>query len=314
MAIQRESAELASVVEETVSGVRVVKGFGSQRVQAPRLRAEADDVYDASMAAARVRGRYLPALDLLPNIGLILVLFVGGHQVLDGTLSLGAPGRVQHLHRPAHLAAALARPDHRQRPAGRRPRRSGCRPCWPPTPVIVDRPRPGAAARRPRTVRSGSRRCRSATRPGVTCPCSIDLDLIIAAGESVALVGATGSGKSTVARLLPRFYDVDGGRILLDGVDVPRPRAARPAPGHRPRVRGDVPVQRHHRQQHRLRRPRRRRRASSSGPPAWPAPTSSSGPCPTATAPRSASGASRCRAASASASPSPGPSWPTPGC
>ena len=60
MGIQRESAELAAVVEETVAGVRVVKGFGAERVQAGAARAEADDVYDESMAAARVRARYLP--------------------------------------------------------------------------------------------------------------------------------------------------------------------------------------------------------------------------------------------------------------
>src|SRR3954470_3522499 len=90
MGIQQESAELASVVEETVSGVRVVKGFGAEGVQSHRFGAEADDVYDESMKATRVRAVFLPALELLPNIGLILVLAYGGHQVLNGNLSLGA--------------------------------------------------------------------------------------------------------------------------------------------------------------------------------------------------------------------------------
>ena len=85
MAIQQESAELASVVEESVSGVRVVKGFGAERVQGERLGHEADDVFGESMDAARVRATYLPALELLPNIGLIAALGYGGHQVLDGT-------------------------------------------------------------------------------------------------------------------------------------------------------------------------------------------------------------------------------------
>ena len=89
MAIQRESAQLASVVEETVSGVRVVKGFGAESVQAARLQQEADDVYDASIDATKVRARFLPAMELLPNVGLILVLGYGGHQVLNGSLSLG---------------------------------------------------------------------------------------------------------------------------------------------------------------------------------------------------------------------------------
>src|SRR4029079_12534806 len=90
MGIQQESAELASVVEETVSGVRVVKGFGAEGVQQHRFRSEADDDYDESMKATRVRAVFLPALELLPNIGLILVLAYGGHQVLNGSLSLGA--------------------------------------------------------------------------------------------------------------------------------------------------------------------------------------------------------------------------------
>src|SRR5690606_6689437 len=66
MAIQRESAELASVVEESVSGIRVVKGFGAEQAQRDRLRAEADDVYRESIEANRVRATHLPAMDLLP--------------------------------------------------------------------------------------------------------------------------------------------------------------------------------------------------------------------------------------------------------
>ena len=89
MGIQQESAELAAVVEETVAGVRVVKGFGAEPVQAARLRTEADDVFGRSMEAAGVRATFLPALELLPNIGLIAVLGYGGHQVLNGNLTLG---------------------------------------------------------------------------------------------------------------------------------------------------------------------------------------------------------------------------------
>ena len=90
MGIQRESAELAAVVEESVAGVRVIKGLGAERVQAERLKGEAEDVYDQSMAAARTRASFLPGLELLPNVGLIAVLAYGGHQVLNGDLSLGS--------------------------------------------------------------------------------------------------------------------------------------------------------------------------------------------------------------------------------
>jgi ATP-binding cassette, subfamily B, bacterial len=79
LGIQQESAQLATVVEESVSGVRVIKGFGAEPVLAARLRKEADDVYDVSMEASRIRSRYGPALELLPNLGLVTVLYVGGH-------------------------------------------------------------------------------------------------------------------------------------------------------------------------------------------------------------------------------------------
>jgi ATP-binding cassette subfamily B protein len=218
MAIQRESAELASVVEETVSGVRVVKGFGSQRVQAQRLRIEADDVYAASMAAARVRGRYLPALDLLPSIGLILVLFYGGHQVLDGTLSLGHLVEfniyIGLLIWPLRSLGQIIAGAQRAAAASQR-----VQAVLATDPVIVDRPDTVALP----TTSHGEVRFEAVAfgyEAGRDVSVLASLDLVVEAGESVALVGATGSGKSTVARLLPRFYDVDGGRILLDGVDV----------------------------------------------------------------------------------------------
>ena len=87
--------QLATVVEETVSGVRVVKGFGAEDVQADKLRSEADDIRDVSLRAARIRSAFLPALDLLPNLGLIAVLGIGGHRVLDGDDDARPDARVQ---------------------------------------------------------------------------------------------------------------------------------------------------------------------------------------------------------------------------
>ncbi|MEM9748992.1 MAG: ABC transporter ATP-binding protein, partial [Actinomycetota bacterium] len=89
LAVQAEQAELATVVEETVGGVRVVKGFGAERVQSERLRVEADDIRRVSIRAAKIRATYLPAIELLPQIGLIGVLWLGGLRVIDGDLSLG---------------------------------------------------------------------------------------------------------------------------------------------------------------------------------------------------------------------------------
>ena len=211
LAVQAEQADLATVVEETVGGVRVIKGFGAESVQAAKLRKEADDIQRESIKAARIRAKYLPAIDLLPQLGLIAVLGLGGMQVINGDLTLGQLVQfnfyVALLVRPLRMlgmtiawgqraAVALQRvnevleihpdvvdPDAPGRPAARRPcqwNRVGAVGFddvdfgYDPTVPVLRRVRPASS------------------RPG----------------ESVAIVGATGSGKSTVARLLVRFYDV----------------------------------------------------------------------------------------------------------
>jgi ATP-binding cassette subfamily B protein len=225
MGIQQESAELAAVVEETVAGVRVVKGFGAEGVQAARLRTEADDVYGMSMQAARVRATFLPALELLPNIGLIATLGYGGHQVLNGNLTLGELVSfnvyVVMLIWPLRMLGMIIAQGQRSAAAGERVHE-----ILETAPVIRDNPH---AEPLPDT---GPRGGRGEVRfEGVRFAYAADLpvvldgfDLTVPAGQSVALVGATGSGKTTVARLIPRFYDVQAGRVVVDGADVQRVR------------------------------------------------------------------------------------------
>ncbi len=232
MGIQNESAQLASVVEESVAGVRVVKGFGAERLQRDRLSVEADDVYDQSMAAARVRSIHLPAIELLPNIGLILVLWRGGQLVIDGSMTVGQLVSfniyVAMLIQPLRMLGMIISASQRASAAGQR-----IQTVLATEPTIVDPREPvalpdgdrrgrveldavsfGYEPEHQRTDRSGD---------GDHAPDRLvldRLDLVIEPGETVAIVGATGSGKSTIARLLPRFYDVTGGSIRLDGVDV----------------------------------------------------------------------------------------------
>ena len=217
MGIQRESAELAAVVEETVSGVRVVKGFGAERVQANRFAVEADGVYDESMRATRVRATFLPALELLPNIGLIATLAYGGHRVLDGGLTLGSlvafDVYVVMLIWPLRMLGMILAQAQRAVASAERVHE-----------VLVAEPQVVDAAHAVKlpAERTGVRFEGVTFRypAGSAAPVLDGLDLFIAPGESVALVGPTGCGKTTVARLIPRFYDVDAGRVLLDGVDV----------------------------------------------------------------------------------------------
>jgi ATP-binding cassette subfamily B protein len=221
IAVQQEQAQLASVVEETVSGVRVIKGFGAEQVQAAKLETEADDIRAASLLAARVRAIYLPFIDLLPAAGLIAVLGVGGHRVLNGDMTIGELVAfnfyVQLLVWPLRTigmmvafgqraAAALERIDH----------------VLGTTPEVVDPAHPVAPRPRSAGASAGSAiRFENVTfgyEPDEPVLDGFSLD--IEAGSSVALVGSTGSGKSTIARLLVRFYDPQSGSISLDGVDI----------------------------------------------------------------------------------------------
>ena len=217
LAVQAEQAQLATVVEESVSGVRVVKGFGAEAVQAAKLRVEADDIRRESLNSARVRSTFLPALDLLPNLGMIAVLGIGGHRVLSGDMSTGqmlefmqyivllvAPLRSLGMTVAfgQRAAAALLRVDEVLRTV----------------PDVADPPKARAL---PTEAPIGGVRFRHVTFGyDPKAPVLRGFDLTIEPGRSVALVGATGSGKSTVARLLTRFYDVQDGKVQIDGVDV----------------------------------------------------------------------------------------------
>ncbi|MCU0261152.1 MAG: ABC transporter ATP-binding protein/permease [Ilumatobacteraceae bacterium] len=217
MAVQAEQAQLATVVEETVGGIRVVKGFGAEPVQAAKLRAEADDIQRVSMDAARVRARYLPAIDLLPSLGLIAVLGVGGHRVLNGEMSVGElvafNTYVALLVWPLRTIGMTIAFAQRAAVAMERVHE-----VLGTVPEIVDPPHPRSL---PTDGRLGAVRFEH-VRFGYGAGIGVldDFDLDVPPGSSVALVGATGSGKSTVARLLLRFYDVDAGAVTLDGVDV----------------------------------------------------------------------------------------------
>ena len=217
MAIQEESAQLAGVVEESVAGVRVVKGFGAEPIQAERLRKEADDVFDASVGAAAVRARFLPASELIPNVGLVLVLGYGGHQVLDGALTIGEllafNVYVVMLIWPLRMLGQIIAQWQRSVAAAER-----VAALLDTEPEIVDAPDAIDLPAGPGEVRFEN--VTFGYSEMQAHPVLDGLDLVIEAGTSVAVVGATGSGKTTIARLIPRFYDIASGRITIDGCDI----------------------------------------------------------------------------------------------
>lgn len=219
-AVQQEQAELATVVEETVSGVRVIKGFGAESVQSAKLEIEADDIRRASIDAAKIRAKYLPAIELLPQIGLIGVLGVGGLQVIDGALSLGELVSfniyVALLVAPLRMLGMTIAWGQRAAAAIER-----INDVLDTVPLITDPARPTALPTAQSNSALGAVRFDQVDFGYADdLPVLKNFNLELAAGQSIALVGGTGSGKSTVARLLIRFYEADAGSISIDGVPV----------------------------------------------------------------------------------------------
>ncbi|HEX5096129.1 MAG TPA: ABC transporter ATP-binding protein, partial [Acidimicrobiia bacterium] len=215
MGLQERLAGVSHVVEESLSGIRVVKGFGAEDLQNEHLAVAADGVYERGIALARLRARYNPLLEVLPTLGLVGILYVGGHEVIDGNLSVAAlitfNFYILQLVFPLRMTSFMVAQISRASASATRVYEILAT-----DPEIVERPHSeplpeGRGALEFRDVTFGY---------GAALPVLRDFTLSIAPGESVALVGGTGSGKSTVARLVPRFYDVAAGEVVLDGADV----------------------------------------------------------------------------------------------
>ena len=215
LALQEELSDLSGVVEESVTGVRIVKGFGVERLQRTRLAAEADSVYDRSMDQAKLRANFVPQLDFLPALGLVGILWFGGHQVISGHLTVGdivaANLYVLMMIWPLRMVGMLLAQLPRSAAAAGR-----INDVLVTDPAIEDVPHAKPLPEGPGEVRF--EHVTFGYGPGRRV---LDgMDLVIPGGQAIALVGATASGKSTVARLIPRFYDIDSGHIRVDGTDV----------------------------------------------------------------------------------------------
>ncbi len=214
--LQERWGEAATLVEETVSGIRVVKGLGAGGPLAAEFRTRSRSIVDRALDIARLDAVFMPTLEFLPLLGLLAVLWVGGRRVISGDLSLGSfvafnayvamlvwplrvlGQRVTTLQKAVGASARISEVLDAE-PQLRDPRH----------PERLERPVRGDV--RIEGVQFGHEGGR---------PVLDGLDLHVAAGESVALVGATGSGKSTIAGLLARLYDPDAGSVSLDGHDV----------------------------------------------------------------------------------------------
>ena len=216
MTLQHELSGLSTVVEETVTGIRAVKGFGAEGTQARQLAVQADRIYDRIIDLARIRAFFNPLLDVLPALSLAFVLWYGGLAVAHHHLSLGDLVAfnlyVVMLVGPLQMVGQIIAQAQRAVASSQRVKE-----ILDADPKIYDDPhaRPLPKGQGEVHFDHVSFSYGEGGRPVLD-----GLDLVINPGESVALVGATGSGKSTVARLLARFYDAEQGRITLDGTDI----------------------------------------------------------------------------------------------
>ena len=214
--VQQRIAELTADVEENVSGVRVVKAFAREQRQLGRFRAQVGRVFDQSMVTTRMAAFYNPFIGFVPQIGLAAILFFGGRQVINGSLTIGQFSAfyayLLMLLSPMRTLGISLSLAQRATAAGARLFQVLDR-----LPRIESRPdAPGLPPGNGRVeLRDVTLQYEGARRPALH-----DVSLEVAAGTTVALVGATGSGKTTLVQLIPRLYDVTSGAVLVDGADV----------------------------------------------------------------------------------------------
>lgn len=213
--VQARVAEVATIVDENVTGVRIVKSFAAELAQIGELAKAARRVQWAQVRQVDIRARYAPILQNLPGLGLVLVLFFGGHLVMTDRLDIGAillfSSYIVWLTAPFRILGFMLVLNERARASAQRIYEIIDAPSdVQDRPVAVDLVEPrGEVEFRDVTFAYGD-------GPNVL----EDFSLPIESGETIALVGRTGCGKSTVARLLMRFYDAAGGAVLVDERDV----------------------------------------------------------------------------------------------
>jgi ATP-binding cassette subfamily B protein len=213
--VQQKVADVTTQAEENIVGVRVVKAFAQEDRETARFAGRSEAVFDQEVTATRIQSFFVPLLEFLPQLGIAAALLAGGLATIDGQLTLGQFTQfylyLAMLFLPLRMLGMWIGQIQRAIASGER-----IFEVLDVEPEITNPPHPAPLPEGRGDVRL----------EGVTFgydpdrPVLRGLDVHVAAGRTVALIGRTGSGKTTVTSLIPRFYDPQAGRVLLDGADV----------------------------------------------------------------------------------------------
>jgi ABC-type multidrug transport system fused ATPase/permease subunit len=213
--VQQKMADVATVAEENIVGVHVVKSFAQEHEEQAKFERRSEAVFELSVRANRQRAVYIPLLSFLPLLSQAAILLIGGRMVANGSLSIANYVRfniyLAMLVMPLRALGMWIGQAQRATASGER------------IFEVLDEPEdikdaPEAGALPPgagHVVFDGVTFGYDAGRPVLQ-----DVSLELTAGRVVALIGHTGAGKTTLASLVPRFYDVQRGRVTIDGADV----------------------------------------------------------------------------------------------
>jgi len=213
--VQQKMADVATVAEENIVGVHVVKSFAQEHEEQAKFERRSEAVFELSVRANRQRAVYIPLLSFLPLLSQAAILLIGGRMVANGSLSIANYVRfniyLAMLVMPLRALGMWIGQAQRATASGER------------IFEVLDEPEditdaPEAGALPPgagHVVFDGVTFGYDAERPVLQ-----DVSLELTAGRVVALIGHTGAGKTTLASLVPRFYDVQRGRVTIDGADV----------------------------------------------------------------------------------------------
>ncbi|HET8894793.1 MAG TPA: ABC transporter ATP-binding protein [Gaiellaceae bacterium] len=213
--VQQRLADVATVAEENIVGVHVVKAFAQEPAEEEKFRRRSELVFDQTLRANRQRATYVPLISFVPLLAQAAVLLVGARMVARGHLSPGSFSAIflylGMLVTPLRSLGMWVGQAQRATASGERIFQ------------VLDEPEdvadpPNGHVSVPGTGRIRFEHVSFEYLPGR--PVLTDVDLDIEPGRTIALIGHTGSGKTTLTSLVPRFYDSTAGRVLVDGVDV----------------------------------------------------------------------------------------------